>query len=163
MLRNHHIYIQRHVSTALVYLALPYSLEDNRHTGRRTNTYYYSRDRWRRCQNKVNLMNTDFLLLYLVSFLCKRSVMIETYIGLLALLALSPMSRMPAVLAVRQLPTYLVCGARGRRQSRATPKETRGARFGTGSEFLSSACCKKKQTMPPGAQGAGDTQWPVQY
>lgn len=70
--------------------------------------------------------------------------MIETYIGLLALLALSPMSRMPAVLAVRQLPTYLVCGARGRRQSRATPKETRGARFGTGSEFLSSACCKKK-------------------
>jgi hypothetical protein len=52
--------------------------------------------------------------------------MIETYIGLLALLALSPMSRMPAVLAVRQLPTYLVCGARGRRQSRATPQQTKG-------------------------------------
>jgi len=33
---------------------------------------------------------------------------------------------MPAVLAVRQLPTYLVCGARGRRQSRATPQQTKG-------------------------------------
>lgn len=89
--------------------------------------------------------------------------MIETYIGLLALLALSPMSRIPAALASGTTAPYLVCGARGRRQSRATPKETRGARFGTGSEFLSSACCKKKQTMPPGAQGACDTHWPVQY